>query len=378
MSLDHSLSALKVLVVGGGSAGMAAAIVLKRNGARVELIDIKTDWGMIGAGITLTGPSLRALRDLSVFDEIAKRGYVGEGIRVCDTQGNFLRDLGTPMPESSGVPGSGGIQRPLLQSIIEERLRSAGVPVELGISVAELKQLGDGVDVTFTDGRKAAYDLVLGADGVGSRVRHLIIPDSPPPQYTGQNSWRVTVPRPAHIDRRHYFLGGPHMVGLSPVSKDEMYLFLLEVGPKTFREEKDLHVPMAKLLASYGGTIGTIRDNLTANSKIVFRPLEAFILPPPWYRGRVLLVGDAAHPTTPQLSSGAGMAIEDGLVLEDELKRNANVDKALESFMVRREPRCRMIVESSMEIGRLEQAQAPSEARTAIVERALAKLQEAI
>jgi 2-polyprenyl-6-methoxyphenol hydroxylase-like FAD-dependent oxidoreductase len=110
---------------------------------------------------------------------------------------------------------------------------------------------------------------------------------------------------------------------------------------------------------------------LNEASEIVFRPLEGFFLPPPWHRGHVLLIGDAAHPTTPQLASGAGMAVEDALVLAEEVARAASVPEALLAFMARREERCRLIVESSIEIGRLEQARAPVAEQTAVVQRAL-------
>jgi len=137
---------------------------------------------------------------------------------------------------------------------------------------------------------------------------------------------------------------------------------------------------LAQRLASYGGILAEIRDSLGAkdNQAINFRPLEAFILPAPWYQGRVLLIGDSAHPTTPQLASGAGMGIEDALVLAEELGRGGAVAEVFERFMQRREGRCRLVTECSMELGRLEQARAPVEEQTNVVERALLTLSQPI
>lgn len=98
----------------------------------------------------------------------------------------------------------------------------------------------------------------------------------------------------------------------------------------------------------------------------------------PWHRGRVLLIGDAAHPTTPQLASGAGIAVEDALVLAEEFTRGLPVEETLQAYTERREWRCRLVVSSSVKIGQLEQARAPVEEQTAIVEYALARLAEPV
>ncbi|MDD2610212.1 MAG: FAD-dependent monooxygenase [Giesbergeria sp.] len=369
----------KTLIVGGGVGGLSTAIMLQRVGVAVDFIDIDPHWGALGAGITLTGPSLRALRELGVLDEVMAQAYTGEGIRVCDTQGNTLKLLDTPMPADAGVPGSGGMVRPALHAVLHQKMVNAGIQMRLGLTVDAFKELADAIEVTFSDGSTGIYDLVVGSDGVNSKVRKLIIPDAPAPEYTGQYAWRVTVPRPKEIDRRTYFLGGPHKVGITPTSDNEMYLFLLEKSPKIWREANALAAPLRALLKDYGGIVGQIRDNIKDDDYINFRPLEGFILPAPWYRGRVLLVGDAAHPTTPQLASGAGMAMEDGIVLADELvKAQFDVATLLPAYMARREPRCRLIVGSSMELGRLEQAHASIETMTAVVERTLALLMEPI
>jgi len=110
----------------------------------------------------------------------------------------------------------------------------------------------------------------------------------------------------------------------------------------------------------------------------VYRPLEAVLLKDPWYRGRTLLIGDAAHATTPQLASGAGLAVEDGLVVAEELGRGPTVQAAFERFMRRRYERCRMVVENSLRLGALEVEGASVDAQRGLLEESLETLAEAI
>lgn len=338
----------------------------------------------VGAGITIAGPTLRAFKELGVYEQVKERGYVGHGIRVCNVAGEPIAEVATPMPAESGVEGCGGILRPVLHDILSAQVVAAGIPVRLGISVTQLDQGADvavaagGVDVSFSDGSAGRYDLVVGADGIYSRTREQIFPLVPKPEYTGQSVWRIRTDRPGDVDRRHYFLGGPAKVGFTPVSDTQMYLFVAERTPQEHREPSELYDAFVQLLAGYGGIVADIRQKVTVETEIVFRPLEAFRLPTPWHVGNVALIGDAAHPTTPQLASGAGLAVEDALVLADEIDRNDTVGDALTAFLRRREQRCRLVVEGSIEIGRLEQAGAPPAAQTAIVERALAALVEPI
>ena len=112
---------------------------------------------------------------------------------------------------------------------------------------------------------------------------------------------------------------------------------------------------LAEQLRGFGGALGAVRDSLDASARINYRPLEKLLLPPPWHRGRVILIGDAAHATTPHLASGAGLAVEDALVLGECLDVRAwRSSDALQRFAARRYERCRMVVENSVRLGELE------------------------
>lgn len=368
----------KALVVGGGIGGMSAAITLSRQGVQVDLVDLDPHWRVYGAGITITGATLRAFKAIGILDEVMANAYTGDGIQVCDRGGQRLAVVPTPAAEP-GLPGCGGIMRPLLHSILSRRTLAAQVGVRLGLTVDELTSDDDGVDVLFSDGKAGRYDLVVGADGVFSRVRRLLFPAAPQPQYTGQCVWRIVARRPAEIDSRHFFLGGPVKVGLTPVSADQMYLFLLETTERRpVLGDAELASELARLLDGYGGPLRRILHEQVPDSRIVLRPLEGFLLPRPWHLGRTLLIGDAAHPTTPHLASGAGMAVEDALVLGQELQHAGSVGEAFAGFMARRYERCRLVVENSLEIGRREQRQAPIEEQTQLVEESLRVLAQPI
>lgn len=367
------------LVVGGGIAGMTAAITLSRAGVRVEVIDHATDWKMVGAGLTLGAATLRALDRLGVLAEVMQRGHTHAGIQVCDVQGRPLQFVASPALPDAQVPGAGGILRPVLHDILAGALRRLAVPVRLGLSVERIDDRAGSAEVLLTDGTASRWDLVIGADGLSSRVRQIVFPQAAGPRFTGQACWRLVIPRPPEIANRHFFLGGRCKAGLTPVSPQEMYLFLLEHVPSNpWRDPAQQHVELRQLLEGYGGPLADIREGLGPHSRIVYRPLESHFLGACWHRGRVVVIGDAAHATTPQLAAGAGMGIEDGLVLGEELARPQTLDQALATFMWRRHGRCRMVVENSLRIGELEVTGAPPSAQTAVVDASLRALAQPI
>jgi 2-polyprenyl-6-methoxyphenol hydroxylase-like FAD-dependent oxidoreductase len=367
----------KALVLGGGVGGMSAALALARNGVEVELADADPHWRAYGAGISVTGLSLRAFADLGILDEIREKGFVGAGMRLRGVDGSVIMET-PPIPaDAPPLARSGGIMRPVLHEILSKRVRGAGVSVTLGAEVTAFSQSESTVDVTFPDGREDRFDLVVAADGIFSKTRQALFPDAPKPKFTGQGCWRIVADRPPEVDRAEMWLGGPVKLGFNPVSHDEMYAFILEHVPDNPRyvpEERLAHV--AELLGPYGGYVANVRENLGEGSLPNYRPLEWVMLPPPWHKGRIVFIGDAVHATTPHMASGAGMAVEDGLVLADELARGDNVEQALASFTTRRLERARMVVENSVRIGEIEMAGGDQRDANAMLGDTMHKLQQ--
>jgi 2-polyprenyl-6-methoxyphenol hydroxylase-like FAD-dependent oxidoreductase len=365
----------KILIIGGGIAGMSAAIQLRKGGAHVDLVEIDPHWRVYGAGITLSGPTLRGFTEIGVIDAIMERGWCADGLDVCAPTGQKLAEIPTPRTGRPDVPGGGGILRPMLARILRHHTLASGTSVRCGTSFKSIEPVGDKVRVTFTDGRREEYDLVVGADGLNSKVRGALFPGAPEPEFTGQGSWRAVVPRPADIVRAAMYMGPSVKAGVNPVSKDEMYLFVTE-RRETAEHIADERLPdeLRRILAPFAGVVGQIRDALDAQSRIVYRPFFALLVKQPWHQGRVVLIGDAVHATTPHLASGAGIGIEDAIVLAQELSASSDVTAALERFNTRRFPRCRMVVENSLRLGEMERSGAPKEAHETLMRESIGAL----
>jgi 2-polyprenyl-6-methoxyphenol hydroxylase-like FAD-dependent oxidoreductase len=352
----------RVLIVGGGIGGMAAAIALRKHDVRVEIVEIGPEWKVYGAGITITGPTLRAFRDLGLFGAIAEQGFFSKGGHMFLYDGTLLSKTVTP-PIEPGLPASGGIMRPRLHEIMSGAARDAGVDVRVGIGPEAFEQDGEGVNVTFSDGSRGRYDLVIAADGIYSKVRSLLFEDAAQPIYTGQMSWRVVAPRPPDMDVAHFFFGHKHVGGINPCSQTEVYAFILhpESNPRRIPDAEKAGY-LRDLMRDFGGSMAVVRDGIGPHSSIVQRPFEYAFQPRPWHVGRIVLIGDAVHATTPHLASGAGIAVEDALVIADELARaDGDVPAALEAFTDRRYERCKFVVDSSVGIARRQLEGAPAE-----------------
>lgn len=345
----------RVLVVGAGISGMALATALQKAGKSPDLIELHPQWDVLGVGISVQGPALRALRSIGLIDRCLQEGFGYSQVVNCDQNGKVEGIVELPRLNGPQYPSCVGMMRPILHNILAGALAEAGVAVRFGLTVASITQSPDHVDVVFSDGSERAYDLVVGADGANSRVRELLFGARHKPQYTGQAVWRAMVPRPTEVKGRHAYYGPRHKAGFNPVSREEMYIYLVQnVSGDPRLGEKQWPAVMRELLSDFGGRIGEVRDRITDPKRIVYRPVSVLLLPRPWYVGRVVLIGDAAHTAPPQLASGATIAIEDAIVLADVLRSTEPLEEALEKFMARRFERCRIVVENSWQLGEWE------------------------
>jgi 2-polyprenyl-6-methoxyphenol hydroxylase-like FAD-dependent oxidoreductase len=349
-----STAVQRVLIVGGGLSGTSAALALQREGIDVEIIEREPVWGATGTGITLMSPAMRALNQLGVLEKCLAHGAGCSVMQLFDAEGNLLHSL-----EIQGLledfPAVGGMMRPTLHRILADAASEKGVSVRTATTVVSLDQTDDAVHVELSDGSKESYDLVLAADGLRSQTREMVWgDDAPKPTALGQVVWRALLERPASVTGEYQFYGPGIKTGFTPIAKDRMYQFLVQPFDSDLPAPEERPAKMRELLQVFGGVVAEVRDQITDPDKVDVRKLYWLVMPRPWYRGRVLLIGDAAHSTTPQLAMGGAIALEDGIVLGELLASESDLPTALEKFMERRYERCKMVVENSVQLSEWE------------------------
>jgi len=371
---------MKILVLGGGIGGMAAAIRLAQQGDQVTLVELAGDWKALGTGLTLSVLTLRALCDLGLGPEIAAQGFVHDGVDIYDNHGGFVRSVLSRRTIAEDFPSEGAILRPVLHRIMSEKVRAEGVEVRLGDTVAEIETGDSGSRITFASGATEEYDLVIGADGVYSKLRGLVLPEVARPAYTGQACWRILFDRPEEITRGRMFQSETMKVGFNPCSPTQMYMYLMEAVPadRMRRAEADLPgIARALLQDDFGEVLGDYIGQIGAETPIIYRPLESVMVERPWHVGSVLLIGDAVHATTPHLGSGAGLAVEDAVVLAQELAATGyDLPATFERFMERRLSRAKYVVDTSRRIGEMEIGGAPMMERSLLLAEGFARVAE--
>ncbi|MEU5579188.1 FAD-dependent monooxygenase [Streptomyces huasconensis] len=345
----------RVLVIGGGAAGSAGTILLRRAGVRVDLVEARADWNATaGSGITLQGNALRVLRELGVWERVRASGFAFDALGITAPDGTVLHVARDTRSGGDDLPSTVGIQRSRLQGILADAVRASGATVRLGIRAVRLDQDAEGVTVRFGDGTEARHDLVIAADGLGSATR-AAIGVTAEPEPTGMAIWRVAAPRPADVTHSNVTYGGAaYIAGYCPTGDATLYAFVVEadrdrasIPPESYADE------MRRLTAGYGGHWPAITAHLTDPSQVNYARFHQMLVEGSWHRGRVVLAGDAAHGCPPTLAQGAALSLEDALVLAELLTDGRDWDDALfQEYYERRVPRVRAVVEASVRIGR--------------------------
>jgi len=316
---------VRVLVVGAGIAGLAAARTLHEWGASVEIIDRQPTPTLEGTGIFLPGNSVRALGTLGLGDEVAGRATGIHRRRTLDHRGRTLFEIEADDLWHGVAPCLALSRADLHQAL----LAGVGdVPVRWGESPEAVAFDDAGVTVTV-GGTPTLYDLVLGADGVHSTVRQLTFGPGAV-RKVGQYARRFVVETDVEPATWSVRLGPGSAFLTIPIGENQVYCYV--DGP--LDDPRSLH----DLLAGYADPVPTLLDALDAEATVQAGEIEEVVLDS-WGRDAVLLIGDAAHATSPNMAQGAGLAIEDAIVLAETLGSASSLAEALATFERRRRPR---------------------------------------
>lgn len=361
----------RVLIQGGGIGGLIAATALAQRGVDVDVVEHRPAASVLGVGLIQPPNALRVMAEIGVLDDCLAAGYQGDGSQVIGPDGTVLAQAPAPPPGDPPAAGN-AIQRRALCRILLDAAARAGARLFHGATIATIAAGDDGVTATFrgdTVPHGGRYDLLAGFDGVRSAVRQHLFGDKYEPQFTGFSVWRVSLPRPAELERTVFAFAGPVKATLIPLSVDDCYLALVapEVNPKHGVSGSDIVTQMQGMLSRFGGWIGPLRDVIDGQCSAAYGPIEQVTVAEPWARGGILIGGDAAHATSPHMAQGAAMAAEDGIVLAAELGRGGRLDQALDAWYRRRLPRVTLVQDYSAALMRQEQGE-PTDADLRLLE----------
>jgi 2-polyprenyl-6-methoxyphenol hydroxylase-like FAD-dependent oxidoreductase len=339
---------LRVLVVGGGIGGLAAGIALRRVGIEPMVVEQAQELEAVGAGLVLAANAVQALERLRVADAIRSRGLPTERLVALKPDGDALLDLSLEGREMLGL------HRADLQEVLAGELGGA---LRLGAACTGFRDDGERVTVRLDTGEELEGDLLVAADGLRSTSRAWLLDDGPP-LYAGYTGWRA-VTEFEHDSLRWRMTetwGRGVRFGLIPIGGGRLYWFVSESRPEPGaplvpgrKEElarlvRGWHEPIEAAVAS------TPEDAISGTGIYWRKPTSA------WGGGRVTLLGDAAHPMTPDLSQGAAQALEDSVVLAASLREAADPVSGLRAYEQARRDRTAQIVKRSQAAGRLAQS----------------------
>jgi len=334
---------LNIGIVGAGVGGLTAAIALRQRGHSVHIFERTPELAEVGAAVSLWPNALAALDRIDLEALVRTRGQWEEDGALRNPSGASFWTF-----NNSNLI----ILRPTLQQLL---LAGAGdVPLSLGSGCAGVSSHSTRPTIRLADGSAHEFDLVIGADGIRSSVRSSVAPGESPPSYSGGTAWRAVLHAPGLVPTAWLTIGkGRHFLAAPLPDGDVYWSPLVKISvPEVEAIDNQLSF-VRRCFGGWHDPIPELLDRTEADAcfatPVYFRP------PPTWLsRGHVVLIGDAAHPMTPDLGQGACQAIEDAVVLAECLsKEGCSLDDSLAAFATRRLSRIRRIVREARMLGKL-------------------------
>lgn len=324
---------MKILIVGGGIAGCAcAALLQKYETAEVTLIDHAPEFKNIGYIIGLWGTGRKVLKELGIDGYIASKGYKYDSDTIFDEKGRLIKiatledfkELETIVIKRNDVH----------QSLFE---LLDGVHVRFNTTCANIEQEDEKVHVTLSDKTRETFDLVIGADGIGSAVREMVFGK----EFLHRYGWRIWMwwfPRGQQQSNNAIsYYGNGRVCSVLPYLDTPVAILV------TKNSAKNTHDNSVRPESLFVDFCKEVRDivQTAPDSKDLYNDNISYVEMPVWHKGRVVLIGDAQHAASPVIGMGASMAMEDAFVLAEELRLRTNIDESLLAFAKRREKRIR-------------------------------------
>ena len=344
---------IKILIVGAGIGGLCTASALAQIGAEVDVIEIKPENTVPGVGFGLRTNALRAIREIGIYDACLAIGFASPTLSYFDQHGDPVVEL--PFGRQlDGMPNNVLLPRLGFLEIATARAIELGCTLRMSTTIEQFEQDADGVTVVFNDGTSGRYDLVIGLDGIKSQTRRELFGDKYDPVPSGGVAWRVALPAPPDLKTAIFCQGLGGKVAFAPLAGGMMYMLVTHFEPGRPRYDS-AHFPQlmydrARTIMGDSTYMADSIEQILTSETVAYTLLDTVMVPYPWYRGRMMIMGDAAHSMTPYLGSGAAMAIEDGVVFAKLLDSDDSLHDVQQKFMARRYPRVKTVWDLSLSL----------------------------